>query len=384
MTEQLASLSTDTLIQKLVGSNYSFASWQLPQENNRHLIVCLDDVQQTTLSLSELSKGFLINSFDEHHPPHPYHIKADLIFSEPEPQISSTVNAESIDKFLSNIKKENKSSSELSTSSDFANSKDDFEKLVDKAIQEIKSGNFEKVVLSRFENITLPKQFSITDFFDRVCRAYPNAFCSLVYIPGKGLWIGASPELLISQNADTFSTISLASTKKLEEGKQLSEMAWAQKEIEEQALVSRYIINCFKKIRLREFKEHGPKTIKAGSLAHLKTEYTVNLGEVQITDLADQMLKLLHPTSAVCGMPLDTTKKFIIDNENYDREFYAGFLGPVNYFESTELFVNLRCMKVENNLARLFAGAGITEDSNASMELKETNLKLATLKNQIN
>ena len=384
MTEFLADISHETLITRLIGSEYSFASWQLPNESERQLIVCLDNVSQTSKPLSEIFSGFLINAFEDDHPPQPFHIKADLIFAKNEPTISSTVSSELIDAFVTRIsKKPNERTDDIPSKLDRPTS-GPFELLVEKAVEEIKAGRFEKVVLSRFEEVSLNPQFEINDFFDSLCKASPSAFCSMVYVPDKGLWVGASPELLISQNEVEFKTISLAGTKKMEECDQLSEIAWTQKEIEEQALVSRYIINCFKKIRLREFEEHGPKTIKAGNLAHLKTDYLVYPDDTKIDDLADQMLKLLHPTSAVCGMPLEAAKNFIKETENYNREFYAGFLGPINYEQTTDLFVNLRSLKIEGGKAKLFAGAGITEDSIPEKELLETDLKIAILKNLLN
>ena len=69
----------------------------------------------------------------------------------------------------------------------------------------------------------------------------------------------------------------------------------------------------------------------------------------------------------------------VADNEVYNREFYSGFLGPVNVENATNLFVNLRCMKIEANVGTLYAGAGITEDSNPTREYNETELKTQTL-----
>ena len=63
---------------------------------------------------------------------------------------------------------------------------------------------------------------------------------------------------------------------------------------------------------------------------------------------------------------------FIVKNEGYDREFYTGFLGELNVDGQTNLFVNLRCMKVENNLVHIFVGGGITIDSNVEDEWQET------------
>ena len=92
------------------------------------------------------------------------------------------------------------------------------------------------------------------------------------------------------------------------------------------------------------------------------------------------LMSLLHPTPAVCGSPKNYAKTYILENENYEREFYTGFLGPVN--ESTNksrLFVNLRCMKIENDKANLFVGCGITEGSDPLNEWEETSHKSQTM-----
>lgn len=159
----------------------------------------------------------------------------------------------------------------------------------------------------------------------------------------------------------------------------LSEAIWRQKEIEEQALVSRYIVNCFKKIRLREFDEHGPRTVKAANLLHLKTEFTVDLSQIEVPNLGSIMLDLLHPTSAICGMPKEESMAFILANEKHDRKLFCGFLGPINIDDETHIFVNLRCAELSKNQLSFYAGAGITEDSNPEKEWIETEMKCNTL-----
>ncbi len=380
MREKLAQIASENLVEKLIDGPYAFAAWRLPNSEESNLAIALDEPEQTSIALDELSPGFLFNKFSDNHPCHPYHIKGDLLFTHDQVTISPTLSAEKVDTFIAAVSAKKETPRKESIQ---ANATTDFELNVQRAVEEIKAGTFEKVVLARFEDFNLPENFSASAFFEKICEAYTNSFCSMVYIQDEGLWIGASPETLLSSTEDTFKTISLAGTKKLNDGQSLSEIAWTQKEIEEQAFVSRYIVNCFKKIRLREFHEHGPKTIQAGNLAHLKTDYTVNLREAQFDSLADQMVELLHPTSAVCGMPLEAAKEFIGSNEKFDREFYAGFLGPVNFNGSTDLFVNLRCMKLLGSSARLFAGAGITEDSNPTSELLETQLKMSVLKSLI-
>jgi isochorismate synthase len=156
----------------------------------------------------------------------------------------------------------------------------------------------------------------------------------------------------------------------------VSKAVWTQKEIEEQALVSRYIINCFKTIRLREFEEDGPRTVQAGNLIHLKTKFSVDMNEVGFPTLGTTMIKLLHPTSAVCGMPKDKAFDFLKANENIDRKFYSGFLGPVNIEKATNIFVNIRCAEFGKNKVSFYSGAGITQDSDPEKEFLETELKM--------
>jgi len=109
----------------------------------------------------------------------------------------------------------------------------------------------------------------------------------------------------------------------------------------------------------------------------------------------------LHPTPAVCGLPKDAAKQFILKNENYNREFYTGFLGEINIKTSisrnsnsrnvennayaavktvSNLYVNLRCMQISNQEAIIYVGGGITKDSNVEAEWEETVQKALVIK----
>jgi isochorismate synthase len=204
-------------------------------------------------------------------------------------------------------------------------------------------------------------------------------------VPWKNqIWLGASPEILVSQDENgMFKTVSLAGTQSAfdKDGNEVRpiDALWSHKEIEEQAFVGRYIINCLKKIRVREFLEEGPKTIKAGNLLHLNTSYTIDTKEINFGNLSSIMLDLLHPTPAVCGMPKEAAEDILGRIEDYNREFYSGYLGPVNIQNRSQLFVNIRTMKIENGQAFAFAGGGITEDSDPEKEWNETEIKLQTI-----
>ena len=377
-----------------LSEDFPIALWRLPNTSEKQLIIDLSErVSRVKVDLEEMSPGFVMSPFKGDS----LFIKSDLHYSfdTGNQQIDeNTVEQEIFEKqYLAYDDEDIKEDEKLSTHPYFSKVDNNlgiynemlFADMVSKAITSIENGEVQKVVLSRTKNITLPDTFEIVETFQKLCTAYPNAFVSLVYLPEyKCFWLGATPETLVSIDKDgKFRTMSLAGTQLAinEKGENLSavEIRWSHKEIEEQAFVSRYIIECFKKIRLREYHESGPKTVQAGNLMHLRTDYMVNTKEVNFPQLGTVMLELLHPTSAVCGMPKVPALRIIAEQELHDREFYSGFLGPVNMQEESHLFVNLRTMKIVGNNATFYAGCGITEDSSPVKEWYETEMKIETL-----
>jgi len=375
--------------------HFPIAIWKFPHQKPRHFAVDLSGkTQKVSANYENLPSGFLVSPFltkgnDK------FFIQADVYYSSDNEELQYDFATE----VYASKKKENrqvfaeklqeyfqKSEGNLpilfpqKPNIELKNARQNFIQTVEKSVKAIQNQAFQKVVLSRQKVEKLPSDFDVVATFERLCEAYPHAFVSLVSIPEVGVWLGASPETLVSLDKNgIFRTISLAGTQHRPINMDIREARWSQKEIEEQALVSRYIINCFKKIRLREFEEVGPKTVAAGNLLHLRTDFKVDTKAVHFPELATVMTELLHPTSAVCGMPKEEALKFIQTQENYDRELYSGFLGAVNIQDETRLFVNLRCMQIIENQGVFYAGAGITEDSIPEKEWQETELKCQTL-----
>lgn len=257
----------------------------------------------------------------------------------------------------------------------------DYIKLVQQGITAIEAGQFEKVVLSRARANELPVDFDVIDTFLRLHTTYQNAFVSLVSIPEIGTWMGASPEILVQVNKNKiFKTVALAGTQAVTPEINPAKAMWQQKEIEEQSMVERYILNCFKSIRLREYAELGPRTVIAGNLMHLRTDFTVDMNQVPFPSLGTQMLEILHPTSAVCGMPKEPATAFILRHEGYDRAYFSGYLGPVHIDGESNIYVNLRCMQLLEQVALTYAGAGITAESEPEKEWLETRIKMDTMR----
>jgi isochorismate synthase len=363
----------DQIAMLCVRNGYAFTVWQSPGENIRHFIV---DTSGTTKypdsPLEDISAGFVFAPFERAAVKH--HIKAIHHFT-------STDSADEVKNTLFANTSVNASGPRWHINSEVPSTHEaGFTETVGEALRQMSKGALRKVVLSRSKTVPIAGDFDLFQTFSRLCEATPNALVSLVSIPGTGTWLGATPEVLVQvNNKNEFSTAALAGTQQFHPGSDVRKIAWTQKEIEEQAYVSRYIVNCFKKIRLREFDEVGPRTVVAGNLLHLRTDYTVNMSEVNFPQLGSVMLELLHPTSAVCGMPMEEALAFIHSSEGYDRGFYAGYLGPVKVTCPIQLFVNLRCLQLARNTATLYAGAGITEYSDPDKEFLETELKMDTL-----
>ena len=374
--------TTKHSIRNIIGfglaEGYSIALWKLPNQNNINLLLSSRAKLIDDLTIEECAPGFAFAPFDN--------AKAKLFFEADHLfEISNKGVAEKTNKQLLDIIEKSQNNSKLqfhkSSTQIIPEPEDTYINLVKDCINAIEAGAFEKVVPSKQHALAVSDSFDMLDGFEKLTKKYPLAMVSLISDSTIGTWMGATPELLVSTDKKgIFRTVALAGTQSYLENISLKNISWTQKEIEEQALVERYIISCFKKIRVREYEEHGPKTVQAGNLLHLRSDFEVDMKEVNYPQLGSVMLKLLHPTSAVCGMPLESSFKFLQENENYNREFYSGFLGPVNIDHESYLFVNLRCLKWCGDKIILYAGAGVTIDSIPEQEEKEVQLKFETIR----
>lgn len=239
--------------------------------------------------------------------------------------------------------------------------------LIQKTVQELQSDSpIKKIVISRINS--LPEtNINLVETFKNLHQHYPNAYVYLRFDAEEGCWIGASPELLLKENNQFIQTVSLAGTKAKED-------EWTEKEYHEQQVVTDYISSTLEPYT-SYIDVDGPFSVNAGFFEHLKSFISAQLKDKsQLYDL----LKALHPTPAVGGMPKDLSKDFILENEGYNRTFYAGFMGFQNKTES-EYFVNLRCAKIYSNKVNLYVGGGIMPDSIPENEWRETELKSKTI-----
>ena len=259
--------------------------------------------------------------------------------------------------------------------------KKDYIAQVEYAQKEIAKNRVEKVVLSKIKKKKIAPTFSGLDVFNSLLKKYHNCFVYILYDPKMGYWMGATPEVLISENENkNWEVMSLAGTQ-VKKNLSVEKVAWQQKEIKEQALVTNYVIDCFKQVRLRAFIMSGPKTIQVGNLLHLLTVLTIEVNKMRKQISWFPLVKLLHPTSAICGMPEKESLKIISKLEKHNRKIYTGLIGVHNGEPHNALYVNLRCVEIDlkNQFAYLYSGAGITDDSDPKKEWEETQNKIAFL-----
>ncbi|MFZ4457177.1 MAG: chorismate-binding protein [Bacteroidales bacterium] len=341
-------------------SNLPFFSYRMPRSSDvRTGIQLSTNVAIFCHSLPQ-SAGFLVAPFDESSSAKCFFIQQDI----------SLLNHTISDADLELIQSAKQTHQSIDDSF-YDISKEEYLQQASFLIDKLQQNELRKVVLSRTIH---QSDFNIEDavqIFEKLTHTYPNAFVSLFHIPGVCCWMGATPETLLKAHSHKVETMSLAGTKPA-----AAEAQWSNKEREEQQMVSDYVATVLNEFPFSEITIEGPQDLVAGNMCHLVTIYTCN-GALEAESLF-QLIETLHPTPAVCGLPKEQSKLLIHNTEQHDREYYAGYIGPISE-NGCDLFVNLRCMKLTDDGITLYVGGGITAQSIAEAEWQETCLKAETL-----
>ncbi|WP_308268046.1 isochorismate synthase [Prevotella sp.] len=257
---------------------------------------------------------------------------------------------------------------------------------------QLRDETFQKIVLARSARLKTTEHIPALSLFARACNKYPRLFVALFSTKRSGTWLIATPEILVSGKCGNMQTMALAGTMRLS-GSQLGfdvsgsgigkdDIHWSTKNIQEQRYVETYITECIEHYT-SDFSVFGPYTSRAGDLVHLRSDISFCLND---TAHIGNLLNALHPTPAVCGMPKADTRDFITHNESAPRDYYSGFAGTLDPDGDTNLFVTLRCMKIDgqdntqSDQYTLYAGGGLLKDSTCQSEWEETEAKMNTMR----
>ena len=346
----------------------AFAFYRLPYKQDYTLIMQNDDDPEELYSVDELGgkSGFVIAPFMPSE-------ECPILLMRPD-----------IVKHFKLKAATPAAPSPVTVKSESADEKAEYEDDFDYFHQQLAKGSFEKLVLARCSHIesTALAHIKAEDLFKKACQMYPRLFIALISTTQSGTWLMATPEILLSGNGCEFKTMALAGTQPAPPSdtvadKPVTGVKWSKKEQEEQQYVSDYIEDV-----ISEFAEHfskkGPFTTMAAQLYHLRTDYLFRLEDIdEIGDLLDE----LFPTPAVCGIPKEEARQFILDGESIDRKYYSGFVGPLSPSGETHLYVSLRCMNIhQGGKFDLYAGGGLLKSSELDKEWEETEAKLQTMK----
>lgn len=244
------------------------------------------------------------------------------------------------------------------------------------ALELIRSGRLQKVVLARDVAVWSKSPFGVRPLLERLHYSFPECFTFLV----DGL-VGASPELLLRQSDREIESVAVAGTAPRHDDpvrdRQLARrLLESDKDRREHELTVRSVERSLAGLCARLDRTAQPTLRELANLRHLSTRVTGLLSR-PLTSF--EVLDSLHPTAAVGGVPRRSSMEALARLERLDRGRYAGPVGWVDSRGDGEWAIALRCAQLNETGARLYAGAGIVAGSLPEEELAETRLKLRAM-----
>jgi menaquinone-specific isochorismate synthase len=256
---------------------------------------------------------------------------------------------------------------------------------VDQAVERIKRGDLEKVVLARDELATTAAPINSRSLLQALEEEYPSTW--LYYIDGL---VGATPELLVRLNKTLVTSRVLAGTIRRtgDEEKDLAlagSLARSSKDLEEHEYAVRSVAESLAPYASSTNVPETPFVLHLPNVMHLATDVTgvINDSVTQIDIFT--LTAALHPSAAVCGTPTDRARTLIQEIESLNRGRYAGPVGWIDARGDGEFGIALRCGQIseDQRSIRLFAGCGVVAGSDPAKELAESQAKLAPVKSAL-
>lgn len=246
-----------------------------------------------------------------------------------------------------------------------------YRKALQRGLEALDQGSMLKVVLTRA--IRKEHRTDIISIFNKLMSLPDNTFRYMLCLEGE-CWVGASPETLLHCSGHRVTAHALAGTLPAQSGD------WTDKERLEQQLVADTIVASFMQAGISDVAMTPVTEKKAGFVRHLFSEIS---GTVSSAEVLDEVIRNLHPTPAVCGLPRRRAAEFIRKNEGFDRSYYTGYIG-LRFPGEMHYFVNLRCMRLMGIYADVFVGGGLVKGSTPDNEERETILKARLMLSLLN
>jgi salicylate biosynthesis isochorismate synthase/menaquinone-specific isochorismate synthase len=255
-----------------------------------------------------------------------------------------------------------------------------YEQAVERAVERIRAGELQKVVLAREVRAHAAAPHDPAAVVGALRDAFPACFCWCVGTPELA-FVGASPELLVRRDGARAQTVALAGTTRRSADPAVDDHLGEQllrslKDREEQTIVARRIERTLEPVSVWVTAADEPVLVKVQNVQHLATPIRAQLADpLPAIELAGMLL----PTPAVGGEPREAALPLIPALEGLDRGWYAGAVGWTDLGDDGEFCVALRCALLRGRIAHLYAGCGIVRDSVPAEELAESEVKLEAL-----
>ena len=253
---------------------------------------------------------------------------------------------------------------------------------VGSAIDAIKSGKLEKVVLARDISASSKSEINVRDLLQRLEIEYPSTWIFLV----DGL-IGATPELLVRLSKSLVTSRVLAGTirKTGNEDRDLTlaaSLAKSSKDLEEHEYAVRSVADALAPFCSSTNVPESPFVLHLSNVMHLATDVTGVLNDSAKQADIFTLIEKLHPSAAVCGTPTEEAKQLIKKLEQMNRGRYAGPVGWIDAHNDGEVAIALRCgeLSSDRKMIRIFAGCGIVAGSDPVNEFAESQAKLMPMR----
>ena len=243
---------------------------------------------------------------------------------------------------------------------------------VQKVKKLIQNKKLKKLVLARIIRLNTGR-IDISELLYSLRPSFTDHYIFVYQTDPANIFISFSPERLFKRKGNSIYTEAVAGSKKItnknQNGGHIDNMS---KNIAEQRIVEQEIAKTMEKITKEYTLEQKQRWIRYRYIEHIRSTF-IGVLKKNYSDI--KLLKLFHPTSAVCGLPREFSKKQIDRLEKFKRGLYASPLGYISDRES-ELCVGIRSILIRKKNTFIFSGAGITDDSSPEQEWEELDYKI--------
>jgi menaquinone-specific isochorismate synthase len=253
-----------------------------------------------------------------------------------------------------------------------------WEKLVKQATESIHAGRLKKVVLSRVCEIRSDTILDAATALEFLNAQYAESYRFLFEPTPHHAFIGATPELLVKKANGRVATMALAGSigrgRDPEQDRALAAelMASPKERLEHRLVVASIRDNLGDVVNNVELSE-APVVLRLRNIQHLLTPIAGMLNNLSTSLIS--LVRRLHPTPALGGVPLAKALAFLRASEPVPRGWYAGPVGWVDPCGDGTFVVAIRSAVTQHDRAWLYAGAGIVGESQPEREWAETALK---------